>query len=333
MSRVLVAPGVRTGQGRGWRAGVATAFAVVTGDLYLWLLGALSFAARGGLLVLAFPILTIPSPVLLSIFFRDEITTSGPGPEFAMLTALLAVGCGVVVLLALLVAALADMLAFERTVADPETEALRLGRTAVLASRAERTSTWLWVAAIGAAGLVPILLAALVAARRVGVVLVDELQLPSAVDVPLYQRVVMGAAPELLATLVIALVAEVATSLATRRLMAWRLGISPFAPAGGEMRVAFAGALRMVRQPVRTLFNAVLAWGVTLGTLAPALFALALAWGSVRDVLIGSRADPDWLLAAAVAISIFAAVWIGGVILAGFGSAIRAAIWTVDTLR
>jgi hypothetical protein len=296
-------------------------------------LGALSFVARGGLLVLAFPILTIPSPVLLSIFFRDEITTSGPGPEFALLTMLVALACGVVVLFALLVAAFAETLSFERTIADAETDALRLGRTAAPASRAERTSTWLWVAAIEAAGLVPILLAALITARRVGVVLVDELQLPSTLDAPLYLRVAMGAAPELLATIVVALLAEVAVSLATRRLLVWRYGIAPTPNAGGEVRIALRGVLRIVRHPVRTVLNAGLAWIVTFATLLPALFALALAWGSVRDVLVAYRSDPDWLVAAAVAVAIFAGVWVGGIILAGLGSAIRAAIWTVDALR
>jgi hypothetical protein len=180
---------------------------------------------------------------------------------------------------------------------------------------------------------VPILLAALATARRVGVVLVDELQLPSSIDVPLYERVAMGVAPELVATIVVAVFAGICVSLATRRLLVWRYGIIPVRVAGGEVRVALAGALRIVRHPLRTCLNALLAWSVTLATLLPALFAVALAWGSVRDVLIASRRDPDWLVAAAVAVTIFAAVWVGGIVLTGLGSAIRAAIWTVDALR
>jgi hypothetical protein len=165
------------------------------------------------------------------------------------------------------------------------------------------------------------------------VVLVNELQLPSSLELPLYERVVLGAAPEIAITIVVALVAEVAVSLASRRLLAWRYGVAPDRVAGGEIRQALAGALRIVRHPVRTALNAGLTWSITLVTLLAALFALALAWGSVRDVLVVGNRQSDWLIAVAVAVGLFAAVWVGAIVFAALGSALRAAVWTVDALR
>ena len=75
-----VAPGMRTDSGRGPRAVIGTAAAIVGGDPGLWLLGLAGFGARGGLVLLTLPVLTIPSPVLLSILFRSELGTSGRPP-------------------------------------------------------------------------------------------------------------------------------------------------------------------------------------------------------------------------------------------------------------
>jgi hypothetical protein len=300
----------------------------------LWALGSLGFIARGGLVILVLPIVTIPSPVLLSIFFRDEISTSGPAPGFLLASVLVALVCGIVVLLGLLASAWTDVEAFDRTVTDPEMDTLRMGRVAVTQAGSERSSTWLWVAAIEAAGLVPILLAALLTARRIGTVLVEELQVPSSVDVPLATRVAVGAVPEILATIVVAILAEIATSLASRRLMAWRWGLaSPGSPPGGEVRQAVTGALRLVRRPLRTLGNAVIAWLVTLATVVTVLGATIVAWSGARDVLVASGSGPGGLLGPALAVVIFATIWVGGLVLVGLGSAIRGAIWTVDALR
>ena len=68
-----VTPGMRTDSGRDAGAVVGTAAAVVVADPVLWLLGIVGFGVRGGLVLLTLPVLTIPSPVLLSILFRNEL--------------------------------------------------------------------------------------------------------------------------------------------------------------------------------------------------------------------------------------------------------------------
>ena len=144
------------------------ALAVVVGDPGLWLLGLLGFAARGGLLLLALPIVTIPGPVLLSIVFRDQVTNANGLAGSPMLVLTGAVVVAGLILFGVLGAAWAEVHAFERTVSDPETEGLRAGRLARPIDGGERTSLVLWVAAIFAAGLVPILLMGLVAGDRLG---------------------------------------------------------------------------------------------------------------------------------------------------------------------
>ena len=106
------------------------ALAVVVGDPGLWLLGLLGFAARGGLLLLALPIVTIPGPVLLSIVFRDQVSSANGLADSPLLVLLGAMVVAGVILFGVLAAAWAEVHAFERTVSDPETEVLRGGRVA-----------------------------------------------------------------------------------------------------------------------------------------------------------------------------------------------------------
>lgn len=335
MNRVLVAPGVRTDPGHGWRSAMGTALALVLGDPALWLLGLLGFAARGGFVVLVVPIVTIPSPVLLSILFRGEISTSGVTPAFATLAVAIVAALALCMLFGLFAAAYADVTAYERSMRDQETDQLRNGLTIRALVPSERRSLIIWVAAIESAGLVPILLAVLATVDRLAEVLVHELQAPSALDVPLTLRVVRDITPELLVTLVVAIIAEVFVSMGARRLMASRLGLlQPAAPAGGEVRIVLAGARRALRHPGRTTAATAAAWVATLATVVPVLCAVMIAWGGVRDVLLTPGLDDAARIAAsAIALVVFGSIWFTGLVLVGVGSALRTAIWSVDGLR
>jgi hypothetical protein len=72
---------------------------------------------------------------------------------------------------------------------------------------------------------------------------------------------------------------------------------------------------------------------VTAVTLLPALVAISLAWSGARDVLVRPSGDPAWLLGTSIALGLFVAVWVMGLVLVGLGSAVRTAIWTADALR
>ncbi len=58
----------------------------------------------------------------------------------------------------------------------------------------------------------------------------------------------------------------------------------------------------------------------------PAMVAAATGWSHVRDILVGGR-DP---LTAVGAVGIWVAIWLGGLVLAGVGAAVRAAAWTLE---
>jgi len=336
VNRVLAAPGVRTDPGRGVRASLGSALRVVAGDPVLWLLGLVGFAARGGLMVLALPIVTIPGPVLLSIIFRDQVTSAEGAAGSPVLVLLVACVVAGLVLFGVLVAAWAEVHAFERTSSDPETEVLRLGRTPRQLEGHDRWSLVLWVAAVFAAGLVPILLTVLLAGDRLGHALVDEVQTPSSVTVPLALRVFSDARLELGLCILVAAIMEATVSLGSRRLMAARYGVLP-AGAGeaSEGRTALAGAARLLRQPARSVGTALLCWSVTIVGVGVTLAVIAVAWSSTRDVLL-SLADTTAIESVAIAVvelMLFCAVWMGGLVVVGFASALRTALWTVDTLR
>lgn len=335
MSRILVAPGVRTDPGQGWRFRLGSALATVLGDPVLWLLGLLGFAARGGLIVLLLPIVTIPSPVMLSIIFRDQISTSGVTPAFATLAAVLVAAIAASVLFGLFAAAYAEITGFERALRDPETEALRAGVEPRSLTRTERRSLLVWVAAIESAGLAPILIAVLATVDRLAGALVDELQTPSAASVPLLARILGDIGPELAATAVVAVVAELFVSAAARRLLGVRFGLVPPATRdGGEVSIVVAGAREALRNPIRLLGGGLLAWLATIATVAPVLAAIIVAWGSVRDVLLTPGVEPVARMAASgAALLVFGAIWVAGLVLVGFGSALRAAILTSHALR
>jgi hypothetical protein len=331
-----VAPGFRTDAGRSGNAVVRAAAAVVAADPGLWLLGIIGFGVRGGLVLLALPVLTIPSPILLSIIFRRELGTSGTTGSFDVMVALAAGVTGLLVLLAIMVSAWTDVHAFERSVATPQSEALRLGRPPRHLAPRDRNSLLLWVAAIGAAGLVPILLITLLYAGRLGGIVATELEQPSDLGSPLMARVLRDVAPGLGALALVVAVMEVLVSLASRRLMAARMGLLPDGPGeASESRLAVHGALRLLRQPLRVMGIAFLSWTITLVTIGLAMGALTLTWSATRQGLLALArpADPGVMVGALFTACLLSTVWLAAFCLCGIAGAFRSSLWTMDTLR
>lgn len=315
---------------------IASAGGVVADDPVLWLLGIVGFGARGGLLFLALPILTIPSPVLLSIIFRGEIGTSGTTHSFDILAAIAALLTGAVALAAVLTSAWADLHAFERCVAAPRSGALRLGRTARAPRGAERNSLLLWIAAISATAMVPVLVLSILFLGRLGGIVAGELERPSDLGTPLLLRVVQDATPTLLVIAIVVGIMEVLVSLATRRLLTARAGLLPDGPGEPtETGLAVGGALRLVRQPIRVVGIALVSWLAALAALATAVVGLSLVWAAARPGLSSLSHPSD--LGAYLGALILSVVIAGGVLAAfcvcGVASAFRSSLWTMDTLR
>jgi hypothetical protein len=333
--RVPVRPGMRTDAGRGWRAVVGAAGQAVAGSPRLWLLGIVAFAVRGGLLLLTLPILTIPSPVLLSILFRADIGTAGPTPAFQTTAAVLAVLTALAILVAIIVSAWCDLLAFEETTRDDASLELRLGRAPRPFGR-QRTSMLLWLAAIQAAAMLPVLALVMAIVGGLETTVTDQLQRPSELSTPLVLRVLADLGGFLVVGVVLLGFLEVVVSLASRRLLVAGAGLLPDGPGERtETRLAVAGALRLLRHPIRVLGVAAVSWAVALAVLVAAIASVSLAWSAVRpglDALVVSG-DPARLASAPIAVALLCTVWLAVLCLCGLATAFRTALWTMDSLR
>ncbi len=338
----LVAPGVRTEAVPGWRTGVSASFSLALGRPMLWLFGAIGFGARGGFLALALPIITIPSASLMSVIFSGEISTSGTTSQAIGLAVVAVVISATIAIVMLLIAAYADVAAFEILAADPETTSVSGGFMARPVTRRERLDLVAGLAVVQALALIPAIIAGLVLAEQVHSVILEW----SATQIgSLYDQILAESGGQILALAAMLIVADLIYATASRAVMVARLGLETEAGSGRHRRaVAIHGALRLVRRPFRSLSIALLGWIVTVVVLAPVVWASSVAWSGLRTSLLttgvptapitnGGVVDAQGLLATVVAIVIFAAIWVAATILAGFASAVRAALWSVDALR
>lgn len=327
-----LAPGMRTGSPTGLRSALSIASSVAVARPSLWLLGGLGFAARGGFLVLALPVLTIPSPVVISILLRDQLGATGLG-EGSDALLLAAVGILSAILVAcLFLAAYADVAAFERVAVA--TDGLGEDRVPRRLAAGARMDLAITLATIQGAALIPAGVMAVFVAERINRAVVSELTSPSSFASPLAVRVATAALDPLLALALALMLADLLYALASRAVL-----MRGSSPAGRSQPsatgAAVQGMMRMLRRPIATLVVATLCWIVTLVVVLPVLWATSVAWEGVRRLFLtpGGSSEPELLLASLIATLIFAAVWVAGSMLAGFASAVRSAMWSVDALR
>jgi hypothetical protein len=346
-TRVIAAPGVRSDSGRGWRAVGNAVVGLVTRDPGLWLLGALAFAARGGIVALALPILTIPSPVMLSIIFRGDISTTGVSADAQLQELIVTIAAGVLLIASLFLAAYADVASFARMVGHPATAALRSGRGPRDVPARERRNLLFRLAAIEAAGLLPVLIVIVEVGARISQVVVSELQFPSDLQNSLIVNVLTRVQSEVILLIVVVLAADVLVTLAARQVLAARFEVLPNAlvlPADAarphhDMRQVLAGLSRAIVQLPRTLFLAAICWAITALAVVPVIMGTLSAWLAVRYALFApgpGQGGPDDATRIAVQllfIVLFGAIWVGGITLVGIASSVRAALWTVNVLR
>ncbi|MBA3777824.1 MAG: hypothetical protein H0X16_00700 [Chloroflexi bacterium] len=299
---------------------LATALAVVLADPQLWLLGALGFLLRGGWLVLALPIWALPSPVELSTLLgADAIGAAGLSANLVAAIALALAGLAGLVVVAAFGTAVADLSAWERLLASSELATTGGAAARVLPER--RLRTVLELVAIQVLLLVPVALALGWLTLRLVDVGYAEFLRPGSLEVPLVLRLLDGAREPLALVVAVVLLAEVLAALATRRVLRRRSGLATGAPR----RPSAARALR----------TSATGWIVALAMVLPALFALHLAWTGIRAVFLSTRPldDPQLVATAAFITALFVAVWAATLVLAGFASALRAALWSIEAIR
>lgn len=340
-AHALTATGVPNGGGRGTAAAIDAAQSSVTHDPALWLLGALSFCVRGGVLLILLPILWVPSPVLLSVFLGRYITTSGLSPDVVPVALSVGLGAGVALIAAVALAAYAQLASVERIAGGPETASLRMGRTPRRLPGRERTAIVLRLTVVNLASLVPVVLLLPVIGARIGDAGLAELQLPSSTDTPFVLAVLGRVQTELLILAGVVVVMDVLAALAAHQLLAARLGVAQPArntPRHPDLRALAAGAVRIVRQPFRTFLVLALAWLLTIGSVAASVGATLLGWGTLRTVLF--QATPTATAQAEVALIVqlfalafFGVIWVASITLLGFASSLRGALWTTNALH
>ena len=278
-----------------------------------WGLGLVSFLAGGGLVVLAVPILVLPTPTGLQNLLGGPLTSLVFGIPAGGLVALLAAS---VTGVALVLAAAVGLGAWaeRRGVAV----ALEAGaEEAICAPVSPDGAPGVGpVTTLRLAALLPPVLVLMVAARQIYDVTYHELILPEDLATPLPLRVVLALPVPVLALVVAWLLADSAAAFSVRHLLLERTSV---------LRAWLAGWVALVRRPVRVLGTSLFGILVMVVLVGPALVASAVGWTKVRDILLAER-DPGATLLAVV---VWVAIWLGSLVLAAVAAAVRASAFTL----
>jgi hypothetical protein len=267
----------------------------------------LGFLVRGGWLVVAAPIVVVPTPVGLANVIAPLLEDAAFGRRTGELVLISAVALGSVVAVLLgggLVAAVAEADAI-RQVADEEHFGWRPGRVGPR------------ILAVRLAAHVPLAFTTAYAGVRLTAVGYRELTVPSDVSAPLAWRILAGAPEAVALVLGTWLIGEILGALAARRIVL----------VGEGGRAALRFAIRRLRHlPVRTL-------GLGLATalvLAVVLVVTGLAAGATWGALGAALSIGDASLSTTLLLVGFVALFMGGLVLIALTSAWRAAVWTLD---
>jgi hypothetical protein len=315
---------------------VGITLAVVVGRPSLWLIGALGFALRGGIVILLLPIFVLPTPVEARLMLGTNLGSTGLTPSFLSNVGFVGALLIIPIALCLLVIAYLELTSFERIVADEETAEQRDERPSATLSGGARRRLIGWLVAVQLAGLVVLAAAALPLANAVIQVTTEEILRPSVPGGSIYLRVLSGVREPLAGFLAVLVVVEMLTALVSRQLLLRASGLHLPLSAGLGVRSALAAALaRPFRHPLPTVGSAALGWTLTLSVLVPVVWSLLLAWETVRSTYLatGSRTDAQSVTGLVMVTVALAAVFVAGVLLCGLASAIRSGLWTMDGLR
>ena len=296
-------------------AALGSALQVTLATPATWPLALAAFLMRGGIILVALPLLVLPSPVGLGNVLGPTLSSMALGSVSAEV--LIASGLAVIAAVALLVGG--GWLA-----AALESEAVRIVslddhvsgfRASSLGAHPGRTAARVLAARLIAN--VPLVMVLALGLIRLVVVTYAELTSPLDVSTPIGLRVVRGA-PEVVIAIGLAwMIGEIVGAVAARRVVLAGAGV------GDALRSALVTS---IRHPLSALASF---WAPTLGlavVLVPSALAAAAAVGAARSVLDEPR-DAVTIL---VAIVSFVLLWVVGLLLIAVTSAWRSAVWTVE---
>lgn len=293
-----------------------------------WPLALAAFLLRGGFALFLVPIVFLPSVLALSVLVAPWIMSLAFGRIDAEVVAV--IGGGLVVFLAWLVGggwiAAAMDVALIRLAADAAAEEGIGPVTATLsgsgANRRRRDRAIInrvLVARLLAA--IPLGIAVAIGIARIVAVTYIELTQPADPSVPLVARVLAGATGELALIAAAWAFGEVVGGVAARRIVLGRATVA---------RAVRGAVSDVLRQPLSTIvpWLVTTAFGATM--LAATLGAARIAWSRTVVLIAGDTSEATVL---ALALLIFVAIWLAGLLLAGAFAALRSTVQTFEEVR
>jgi hypothetical protein len=280
-----------------------------------WALGLAGFLAGGGIVLVAWPILVLPTPTGLQNALGGPVSSLVFGDPSPTLVALIVVGIGTLLLL-LLAGTLAGAWAERQGIAVALEAAADdgLGLPAADLDGAPGAGR---VAVVRLLGLAPVMVVAALAWPPFYDATYRQLVLPQDLVTPLPLRI-LGDVPWLVVAVAgVWLLSDSAAAVGVRRLVVDRQPV---------LAAWLMGWGDLFRRPGRIIPTALTGAAVLVLLVGPAMLAAAVGWSRVREILAGGR-DPVIVVGA---VAIWVAIWLGGLVLAGVGAAVRAATWTLE---
>jgi hypothetical protein len=295
-----------------------------------WPLALAGFLLRGGIVVMAVPILVLPTPVGVGNVVAPALSSVAFGSvpvEFVAAVAAAAIGSVAWLLLGGWLAAAAEAEGARIVLASDDAREHHVdGVTAAEGpdgvsvaggppgDGGSRVATRILAARLIAS--LPLAIALVVGSIRLVFVTYRELSNPGDVNAPIVARVLLGAPEVLVGVLLSWIFAEVLGAMAARRI----------ALSGARVGEALRDAVRIsVRHPLATIVRFSVPAVILTLVVAACAVAAAAAFESVGSVLDG-QVDA---VGAALAVALFVAVWVVGLISVAVVSAWRSAVWTL----
>jgi hypothetical protein len=293
-----------------------------------WLLALAGFLARGGIVLAIVPIVSLPSPLVLSNIVAPLIVPLALGHvDAGVLAAIAALVASLLLWLVVggLVGAATDLALIRDGVAAA-------GDEGVIGQTGEGDEPWsppvqggfgviARIAAVRLLAHLPLLAALVIGAVGIVDVVYAELTRPADLGTPLVLRVAAAAARPIVAIVFAWLLGELAGGVAARRIVLH----------GDGVRAALGGAVAMlVRRPRSTIVPFVVMTIPLILILAGTLGGARVAWLRADAALTDATIDSIVLV---VTLVTFIAIWLAALTLIGLLAAARSAAVTFEAVR
>ena len=301
-----------------WGGTISAAFVASLVRPEAWALALAGFLARGGIVLVALPILVLPTPTGLQNALGGPVSTlvfGAPSTGLAFLVVGLALAAVLVFVAGTWVAAWTERAGIALALEAAAEEGLAGPAPNLVGAPGPGR-----IAVVRMLGLAPLAGALLAAWQPVYDATYRQLVLPDDLATPLPLRVVLDVPWLVIAIAAAWLLGDAAASIGVRRLVLERQPV----PVAWLL-----GWIDLLRRPLRAAGTALVGVGLLALLVAPALVIAAIGWARVRDIILAGR-EPLGIL---VAIGVWVAMWLGSLTLVGVAAAVRNSAWTFELPR